>query len=193
MERVAILMDGGHVRALAKRARKAFEAQFLLDLGLACRTDAESVRRILFYDCSPFQGTVTLPVSGDRMEFTGSDRVLRELAQLDHVAVRRGVLKFRGWLPKRVPIAGRELTDGDFRPEFEQKGVDMRIGLDIANYAANRSVDRVVLVTNDTDCVPAMKYARRAGLQIILACLPDYTPAPELIAHCDIRRNVRWP
>lgn len=55
MERVAILMDGGHVRALAKRARKAFEAQFLLDLGLACRTDEESVRRILFYDCSPFE------------------------------------------------------------------------------------------------------------------------------------------
>ena len=32
-------------------------------------------------------------------------------------------------------------------PRFEQKGVDMRIGLDIAHYATNRSVDQIVLIT----------------------------------------------
>ena len=43
----------------------------------------------------------------------------------------------------------------------------MRIGLDMANYAANRSVTLLALVTNDTDCIPAMKYARRAGLLLL--------------------------
>ena len=69
----------------------------------------------------------------------------------------------------------------------------MRIGLDMANYAANRSVELVVLFTNDTDCIPAMKYARRSGLQVTLVCIPGYSPAPELLAHCDTRRDVPWP
>jgi hypothetical protein len=44
--------------------------------------------------------------------------------------------------------------------------VDMRIGLDIANFAKTRAFDRIVLVTGDTDCIPAMKYGRIAGLQV---------------------------
>jgi hypothetical protein len=48
-------------------------------------------------------------------------------------AVRRGVLKFRGFKPKKIPIATAKLTDDNFVPDFEQKGVDMRIGLDMAN------------------------------------------------------------
>ena len=61
----------------------------------------------------------------------------------------------------------------------------MRIGLDMANYDANRSVTLLALVTNDTDCIPAMKYARRAGLQVALVCVPGYEPTHELLAHCD--------
>ncbi len=69
----------------------------------------------------------------------------------------------------------------------------MRIGLDMANYAQTHAVDKVALVTNDTDCIPAMKYARRAGIQIALVCVPGCTPAPELLAHCDFKRKVDWP
>jgi hypothetical protein len=53
--------------------------------------------------------------------------------------VRRGVLKFRGYKPKQTPVNPTgPPTDADFAPDFEQKGVDMRIGLDIASYSANR-------------------------------------------------------
>ena len=49
------------------------------------------------------------------------------------MAVRLGVLKFRGYKLKKTPVTGiAALTDADFKPDFEQKGVDMRIGLDIA-------------------------------------------------------------
>ena len=37
--------------------------------------------------------------------------------------------------------------DADFAPKFQQKGVDMRIGLDMATIAANRSVDLIALMT----------------------------------------------
>ena len=170
MKRVAVLIDGGHVRVLAKRAGKTFDDVFVEKLGLACVGVDEQPQRILYYDGAPFSGTVTLPVSGDTHAFTGSDRWLHELAHRDLLAVRRGVLKFRGWIPKKIPIAptAAGLKDADFKPDFEQKVVDMRIGLDMANYAANRAVDLIALVTNDTDCIPAMKYARRARLQVAL-------------------------
>jgi uncharacterized LabA/DUF88 family protein len=44
----------------------------------------------------------------------------------------------------------------------------MRIGIDMANISLNRSVELIALATNDTDCIPAMKYARRCGLQSLL-------------------------
>ena len=97
----------------------------------------------------------------------------------EYFAVRRGVLKFRGWIPKRSPIQATALSDDDFKPRFEQKGVDMRIGLDIANYAQTRAVNVLSLVTNDTDCIPAMKHARRAGLQITLIRVAGCDPAPD--------------
>lgn len=194
MKRIAVLIDGGHVRVLGKAAGKPFDANFLEAVGLRCADVAkEEIQRILFYDCAPHTGSTTLPVSGRHHTFTGSDRVLRELAQKELFAVRRGVLKFKGWAPMNIPIAARGLTDADFKPQFEQKGVDMRIGLDMANYCANRAVELIALVTNDTDCIPAMKYARRAGLQVALVRVPGYTPAQELVTHADFVRPITWP
>ena len=195
MKMIAVLIDGGHVRVLAKQAGHQFRADFLEQVGASCAVVDEEIHRILFYDCAPYGEAKPLPVSGQMHQFQGTDHELRELARRPLFAVRRGVLKFRGWVPKRIPIAGRgqPLTDTDFKPQFEQKGVDMRIGLDMANYAANRSVKLLALVTNDTDCIPAMKYARRAGLQVALVCVPGYRPANELLAHCDFRRDLKWP
>ena len=109
--------------------------------------------------------------------------------------MKRGILKFRGWVPKSIPIAATlgALKDDDFKSEFEQKGVDMRIGLDMANYSQNRSVELIALVTNDTDCIPAMKHVRRSGLQIALIGVPGCSPAPELLSHCDFKRDIGWP
>ncbi len=69
----------------------------------------------------------------------------------------------------------------------------MRIGLDIAAYAQNRAVDRIVLVTADTDCVPALKYGRKAGLQTVLVRPPKTTLASELLAHVDFCRSIVLP
>ncbi len=194
MIKLAVLIDGGHSRALAKHAGKNYDVAFIERLSLKCNLSTETIQRILYYDCAPFGGTATLPVSGTRTTFTSSDQWLRDLSRRNLFAVRLGVLKFRGWLPKTIPIAtATGLKDSDFKPDFEQKGVDMRIGLDMANYAANRSVDVIGLMTNDTDCIPAMKYARRAGLQVVLLCLPGCTPAPELLSHCDYSRSITWP
>jgi uncharacterized LabA/DUF88 family protein len=118
-----------------------------------------------------------------------------DLAKKDLFAVRRGVLKFRGFTPKNIAInqPAAALSDDDFTARFEQKGVDMRIGLDLAIFASNRAVDLVVLATNDTDCIPAMKHARRSGPQVALMSIEGCHVTHELLAHCDFHRRIAWP
>ena len=194
MIRVSILIDGGHLRVLARQAGYKYDPDYIERVALACVEDHESLLRILYYDCAPYVGKARLPVSGQTHEFEGSDIWLRKLAEKNLFAVRRGVLKFRGYKPKRIPIAPMTaLTDADFSPDFEQKGVDMRIGLDIANYAATKSIDRIILITGDTDCLPAMKHARINGLQVVLVSLPGQNISRELLWHSDYRRAVDWP
>jgi len=64
------------------------------------------------------------------------------------------------------------------------KGVDIKIGLDIASLAYKKLVDRSVLVSGDADFVPAAKVARREGIDFILD--PLWNPIdPELFEHID--------
>jgi len=193
MKKIAVLIDGGYLTFTARDAGLTATVNFIEKVGLACAAPDETIQRILYYDCDPYEGSPKLPVSGLKKEFKASGVFLQELEKKDLFAVRRGVLKFRGWVPRKIPIAGGALKDSDFKPNFEQKGVDMRIGLDMANYSLNKSVDLLALVTNDTDCIPAMKFVRRAGLQVALVYLPGCVPAFGLEAHCDFTRPVAWP
>jgi uncharacterized LabA/DUF88 family protein len=195
--KICVMLDGGYLRSLCKESGKPRkDPQYIEKIAKACRVEDEVIHRIMFYDCGGFTGTARLPVSGSIRQFTANDKWLQDLSHRDLFSVRLGVLKFRGFVlnSAKIPYTpGQPLMDADFYPEFEQKGVDMRIGMDIANLAANRSVEVIALATNDTDCVPAMKHARRCGLQIALVCFPGFRPAPELLAHTDFRRDVEWP
>ncbi len=188
------MIDGGYLRVIARQSAIDFNPDLIEAFSQGCRESREEIHRVLYYDCAPYNGEANRPISGTKQVFRGSDDWLQQLARKDLFAVRRGVLKFRGYKPKRIPMPSRPaLKDEDFKPDFEQKGVDMRIGLDIASFSEKRSVERILLVSGDTDCVPAMKYARIAGLQVVLAHLPGTRLAAELLHHSDYVRTVPWP
>lgn len=191
--KIAVMLDGGHIRVHAIKAGKTYDPNYIEKIGLACAVPPEEIYRILYYDCAPFEGKAKLPVSGQTKQFYGNAGWLSELAKKDLFAVRRGVLKFRGFVPKKVPISPTALTDNDFEADFEQKGVDMRIGLDMAIISAHRAVELIALATNDTDCIPAMKHARRSGMQVALVVVPGVNPATELLHHSDYLRKIAWP
>lgn len=193
MIRSALLIDGGHLRVLVRKTGKDYSPEYVERIAQACVAADEALYRILYYDCPLYEGKTKLPVSGKPHEFKGNDSWLRQLAARDLFAVRRGTLKFRGWKPKNLPVSADGLTDADFAPDFEQKGVDMRIGLDIANFCKSQAVHRVVLITNDTDFIPAMKFGRIAGLQIVLIKFPTANVTHELTWHADYQREVAWP
>ena len=69
-------------------------------------------------------------------------------------------------------------------PDFRQKGVDMKIGLDIAWMAGKKTVDKIVLITGDSDFIAPMKLARREGIQIYLHPMKNHLKH-ELISHAD--------
>lgn len=193
MKKVAVLIDGGHVRVLARQADMDYNPDYIESVAKACVEPDEDPIRFLYYDCAPYVGSTTLPVSGQVKEYNGSDAWLKELGAKDLFAIRLGVLKFRGYKPRGLIVANQPIADNDFKPDFEQKGVDMRIGLDIATFASKRSVDRLILVTGDTDCIPAMKHARIEGLQVVLVGFPNRAASKEMLCHADYERRVAWP
>ena len=190
--RAVLFIDGGHLRVLVRQAGRSYDPDYIEKIAGACIASDESLLRNLYYDCAPYRGSPPLPVSGRPADFRGSDTWLKELAAKPQFAVRLGTLKFRGFVLKR-PDGSRPLSDSDFKPRFEQKGVDMRLGLDIAAHAAGKTVDRIILITGDTDCLPAMKLARVSGLQIVLIRFPGQKLAAELTWHADFVRDAVWP
>ena len=192
-----LLIDGGYLRNISRNAGYTYTPDFIEAFSRACSEEGEILQRVLYYDCPLYRGKQRKPVSGIIQEFRASDNWLTDLARRELFAVRRGTLAFRGWVPRKIPISGgRDLTDDDFRPNFEQKGVDMRIGLDIATISGNGRIDRIVLVSGDTDLIPATKHARKTNLQVMgvqLPVPPAQPLAPALCAHLDSVRNVCWP
>jgi len=194
MKNFVLMIDGGFLRVAARKAGILYTPDFIEAFTHRCVSADEELFRALYYDCAPYQGQQKLPISGLTQTFADSGQWLNDLAKRDLIAVRLGVLKFRGYKLKRTPAAAiAALTDVDFRPDFEQKGVDMRIGLDIAAYSGLKKIDRIALVTTDTDCVPAMKLARKSGVQVILITLPGSISPQELKEHADYVRLVGWP
>ncbi|MDR2093759.1 MAG: NYN domain-containing protein [Azoarcus sp.] len=116
-----------------------------------------------------------------------------ELAKLPFVALRLGELAFNGWKirPKRLSDVGKKgessltITVGDLYPQIQQKGVDMRIGMDIAALTLRKHVQIIVLVSGDSDLLPAMKFARREGCQLFLCPLGHYVK-PTMYEHSDL-------
>lgn len=93
------------------------------------------------------------------------------------VALRSGHLSPQvGWTVSQAKLDDilkqklkvEDLLEDDFLPAVRQKGVDMRIGIDISSLALKHQVDQIVLFAGDADFVPAAKLARREGIDFVL-------------------------
>ena len=72
---------------------------------------------------------------------------------------------------QQIKAEPRALADGDFLLAINQKRVHIRIGLDMARLALRDLVRAVVVVTGDSDFVPAFKFVRREGVKVMLCTL----------------------
>lgn len=161
--------------------------------------------RTFYYDARPYGGKAHTPVGNRPVDYARTpqalfrQRLFKRLHGQPNLAVRLGEVQrdpSRNWMMREGPqkgllkgrIAVGELSDEDFKPALRQKGVDMRIGLDIASITLKRQADVIVLVSGDADFVPAAKLARREGVKFILDPLWQDVPA-DLFEHIDGLRS----
>ncbi len=202
-DRVAILMDGGFVKRRLHSSLKRHATASDIATECACilqhpRLIGKVLFRVFFYDSPPYAGGATHPISRQQIRYSSeptaarNSRLLHELDLQPDFAVRRGTLLHHGWRLTSQAVADlqtgpRLLRPDDFKPDLEQKQVDIKIGLDIAWIALKRIAETLVLVSGDSDMVPAMKFARKEGIRIFLHTLGSKVGIrDELRAHADV-------
>lgn len=211
MERTAILVDGGYYRLRAaklwgkktpeKRANELYA--YCMEHIKHVRTDNENRKlyRIFYYDCDPLSKVVYHPFLKKNIDYSKSDTYswtmdfFDYLKQQRHMCLRKGALmdsdatfvihpeKMKHLLSGKITLD--DLTENDFSPSWRQKGVDMKLGVDIASLAYKKQVDQIILIAGDSDFVPASKIARREGIDVILDPMWHKSIAENLKEHID--------
>jgi hypothetical protein len=80
-----------------------------------------------------------------------------------------------------------KLRLGRFGMDGQQKGVDLRIGLDLVTHARNGAADVFILVSGDDDLAEAVEEAQVHGVQVILLAVPSTENKPHGISRHLIR------
>lgn len=203
MKTVIILIDGAFLTKKYESEYHCFPTAGKVQdfatkiLDYTCKGEDHSLIRIYYYDCPPLNCKLTLPISKGKRDLSKTDRfrqnntLINELKRTDFFSVREGFLSEDGWLLKPSALKRfaqgsslNSIVDSDFKPNISQKGVDMKIGLDIAWISLEKIAQRIILVTGDSDFIPAIKFARRSGIQVFLATL-HHGVVPSLLDHAD--------
>ena len=210
----AVMVDAGFYLI---QARRIFGRQFPEDaaeklhkLALDHLNDAQGRRiarlyRIFVYDAPPAMWKGHTPLKRQSIDlgqsatakwrnaFHNTLRGLRKVAlRMGEIPISQVRWQIKPDVLKELTSGNRqwtELTDNDFRLDLHQKGVDMRLGLDIASLAFKQQVNQIVLISGDADFVPAAKLARREGIDFILDPMWS-TIRPDLHEHVDGLRTV---
>lgn len=205
--RTAILVDGGFYRKRAyfwfgdkSPEERANELHDYCYLHLKNKHEYRHLYRIFYYDCPPVDKNAYHPLLkksvclGKTPDYQWATDFFKELKHQRKFALRLGRISenqiyfnLRFEAVKKLlngSLTVDQLKDSDFVINLEQKGVDMKIGIDISSLAYKNQVDQIILISGDSDFVPAAKQARREGIDFIL----DPMGAPikdDLFEHID--------
>ena len=205
--KTAILVDGGFYRRRAQSVfgdktaeERAVELTNYCKRHLNTHGEDNDLYRIFYYDCAPSKKRIYQPFLKQQVDLGKTDlfewttTFLNELKKKRKFAIRLGKLAeeqahytIRPEVVKKLcngKLNFTDLQEKDFCLEIDQKGVDMKIGLDIASMAYKQQVDQIVLISGDSDFVSAAKLARREGIDFILDPL-GAAIKPDLFEHID--------
>ncbi len=157
--------------------------------------------RVFYYDSAPLSDRgYHHPISQQYKNFNKSTIYKQQTELHDSIrttpnfALRLGRVKWNQgqWLfnqEKTTKLIKGTITVNDFeehdiKPSIIQKGVDMKIGLDVASIAYKKLADVIILISGDADMIPALKLARIEGVQVGIDPLYGNT-TKELREHVD--------
>jgi uncharacterized LabA/DUF88 family protein len=124
--------------------------------------------RTYYYHCMPYQGTP--PTEDERHRFAAMDKFISNLKKLPRFQFRQGKL---------------QKIQGTFR----QKRVDIWMAVDLVRMASQNQIEKAILITGDSDLVPAIEAARDCGVVVVLYYSPN-SRHDELLQACDERYEI---
>lgn len=132
--------------------------------------------RAYYYHCLPYQSNP--PTLEEKSFYASKQRFIKALSFLPRFEVRLGRLVKRGY-------------EADGSPVFIQKRVNCMVRVDMASLAAKGKITHVVLVSGDSDLVPAVETVKRESVLVTLwhgSYSRDTRPSRELVEVCDERQ-----
>jgi len=141
-----VLIDGGY---LAKSLEEFGRPRIDFHKFSEAVCGGYELLRTYYYTCMPYQSDP--PTQDERSRYSQMDRFVYTLRKLPRFEVRLGKLGISGG-------------------EFVQKRVDILLAVDLVRLSWSRQIDKAVLVTGDSDFVPAVEAAKDAGVLIQLYC-----------------------
>jgi uncharacterized LabA/DUF88 family protein len=158
MYRLAIFVDGGYLDSLATdefgiRIDQSKLGEEIRRIVAAKTPNSVDLLRTLYYDCLPYQSNP--PTTDEKERFSKKRSYFDMLRNLPRFDVREGRLVFRG-----LDRSGKQI--------FQQKRVDLLLGLDFALLSGKRQITHVAVVSGDSDLLPAFKVAKEEGISVWL-------------------------
>ena len=153
--------------------------------------------RIYFYHAPPAVEVLINPIDRAKLSLANSQVYRENKSLIDKLelkadfALRLGEVSInREWIVREKALKDivnnpRYIQASDIKPDINQKGVDLRIGLDIARIALKQLVGILVVATGDSDLIPAFKFARREGIRVYLETM-GHGVKRELKVHADL-------
>jgi len=138
----------------------------------------DSLFRAYYYHCMPYQGSP--PTAEERERYSSKHRFITAIGNLPRFEIRLGRLAKVG-------------VESDGKPLFIQKRVDCMVGVDMALLAGKRTITNVVLVSGDSDLIPAVEAVKREGVIVTLwhgSASPNSRLSHDLVQICDERREL---
>jgi len=167
MARLAIFIDGGYADALAMKefgGIKIDYAKFAAEITriVGAKTpEPLDLFRAYYYNCLPYQSNP--PTPDESFRFANARRFHQALRRLSRFEVREGRLALRGQNANGEPI-------------FEQKRIDLLLGIDFALLCGKHQIHHAALVAGDSDLLPAVDAAKLEGVTVWLFHGPRHSP-----------------
>lgn len=177
-DKAAVLLDGGFFDKLLQEygnLRIKYD-EFSEKL---CRESGDVYRlRTYYYNCLPFQSST--PTDEERKRLGDAQRFYYTLERLPKFQVRLGKLQ-------RV----RDSTEPSVY-KYNQKRVDVMLSVDLVRLSTQKQIQKAILVTTDSDFVPAVQVSRNSGVEVWVWHGEGRLRAhDELIGECDECRVLR--
>jgi len=173
MDKAAVFIDGGYTAQVLKQHGSPRIDFLLLSDKLCSKIGAERFRTY-YYDCMPYKGDP--PSEEESIRFRAKSTFITALKRNPRFEVRLGRL-------------ARYARGGIV--EFQQKGVDNQLSVDLALLSGRRDIQKAILITADSDFVPAICAAKEAAVLCGLCFSRSFgRPHDQLYDLCDERFDL---